>query len=90
MCGRHRESRFAIENRQRDARDPGCGMLKSSHELELMGIANQATLQVYETVYKALAPAYGRIGFRGEASVEVGSSSSLPHGSAAARIIREG
>jgi Xaa-Pro dipeptidase len=81
----------------------GCRMLKSPHELELMRIANEATLQVYEAVYKALAPgmtqrqaaaliaaAYERVGFRGEASVEVGSSSSLPHGSAAAQIIREG
>jgi Xaa-Pro dipeptidase len=81
----------------------GCRMLKSPHELELMQIANQATLQVYQAVYKALAPgmtqrqagalisaAYDRVGFRGEASVEVGSSSSLPHGSAAAQIIREG
>jgi len=81
----------------------GCRMLKSPHELELMRIANQATLQVYEAVYKALAPgmtqrqadaliaaAYDRVGFRGAASVEVGSSSSLPHGSAAAQIIREG
>ena len=81
----------------------GCRMLKSPHELELMRIANQATLQVYEAVYKALAPgmtqrqadaliaaAYERVGFRGAASVEVGSSSSLPHGSAAAQIIREG
>jgi Xaa-Pro dipeptidase len=81
----------------------GCRMLKSPHEVELMRIANQATLQVYEAVYKALAPgmtqaqagaliaaAYDRIGFRGGASVEVGSSSSLPHGSAAAQIIREG
>jgi Xaa-Pro dipeptidase len=68
-----------------------------------MRIANQATLQVYQAVYKALAPgmtqaqagaliaaAYERVGFRGGASVEVGSSSSLPHGSAAAQIIREG
>jgi Xaa-Pro dipeptidase len=81
----------------------GCRMLKSLHELELMRIANQATLKVYEAVYKALAPgmtqgqagafisaAYERVGFRGAASVEVGSSSSLPHGSAAAQIIREG
>jgi len=81
----------------------GCRMLKSVHELELMTIANQATLKVYEAVYKALTPgmtqqqasalisaAYARVGFRGEASVEVGSSSALPHGSAAAQVIREG
>jgi hypothetical protein len=88
---RHCESRFAIENRQRDARDRRLPYVEKPHELELMRIANQATLPVYEAIYKApLAPAYGRIGFRGEASAEVGSSSSLPHGSAAARIIREG
>jgi len=81
----------------------GCRMLKSLHEIELMRIANQATLQVYEAVYKALAPgmtqaqagaliaaAYERVGFRGAASVEVGSSSSLPHGSVATQTIREG
>ena len=81
----------------------GCRMLKSARELELMTIANQATLKVYEAVYKTLTPgmtqqqasalistAYARVGFRGEASVEVGSSSALPHGSAAAQVIREG
>jgi len=34
----------------------GCRMIKSSHELELMTIANQATLKVYEAVYHALSP----------------------------------
>jgi Xaa-Pro dipeptidase len=34
--------------------------------------------------------AYGRVGFRGEASVQTGEFTALPHGSAAPQIIREG
>ncbi len=80
----------------------GCRMIKSAHELDLMRIANQATLKVYEAVYRALQPgqtqaeaselisrAYARVGFRGEASVEVGSYTANPHGSATPQIIRE-
>jgi Xaa-Pro dipeptidase len=81
----------------------GCRMLKSAHELALMKIANQATLKVYEAVYRALAPgmtqrdagtlitaAYAQVGFHGEASVEVGQYSALPHGSVTPQTIREG
>src|SRR5258708_35943346 len=81
----------------------GCRMIKSAHEIELMKIANRATLAVYEAVYKALAPgmtqrqagalisaAYQRVGFRGEASVEVGAYSALPHGRAAAQPTPKG
>ena len=80
----------------------GCRMIKSAHELQLMSIANQATLKVYEAVYRALKPgmtqddaeelisaAYGRVGFHGEASVEVGQYSANPHGSATPQTIRE-
>jgi Xaa-Pro dipeptidase len=80
----------------------GCRMIKSAHELALMRIANQATLKVYEAVYRALRPgltqtdaaalisaAYGRVGFRGEASVEVGQYSANPHGSLTPQTIRE-
>ncbi len=80
----------------------GCRMIKSAHELELMHIANKATLKVYQAVYRALQPgmtevdashliaaAYGRVGFPGEASVEVGPYSANPHGSIAAQAIRE-
>jgi Xaa-Pro dipeptidase len=72
----------------------GCRMIKSTHELELMSIANKATLKVYQAVYRALHPgmtqadasrlidvAYRRVGFPGEASVEVGAYSANPHGS---------
>ncbi|MDQ2710744.1 MAG: Xaa-Pro peptidase family protein [Acidobacteriota bacterium] len=80
----------------------GCRMIKSEHELQLMSIANQATLKVYEAVYHALQPGmtqadasafisagYARVGFRGEASVEVGPYSALPHGSTTPQTIRE-
>ena len=80
----------------------GCRMIKSPHELALMHTANQATLKVYEAVYHALEPgmtqtdasnlisaAYGRVGFHGEASVEVGQYSALPHGSTTPQQIRE-
>jgi Xaa-Pro aminopeptidase len=80
----------------------GCRMIKSAHELELMRIANQATLKVYEAVYRALRPgltqtdaaalisaAYGRVGFRGDASVEVGQYSANPHGSLTPQTIQE-
>jgi Xaa-Pro dipeptidase len=81
----------------------GCRMIKSSHELELMQLANHVTLQAYEAVYRALhegmtqydfanliAAAYGKLGFPGEASVNVGEASALPHGSAKPQTIREG
>src|SRR4051812_6443027 len=81
----------------------GCRMIKSPHEIELMQLANQVTLQAYEAVYKALQPgmtqydfsnlidaAYGKLGFHGGASVNVGESSALPHGSVKPQVIREG
>lgn len=80
----------------------GCRMIKSSHELDLMRIANQATLKVYEAVYRALQPgmtqadasalisaAYTKVGFHGNASVEVGPYSTNPHGSTTPQTIRE-
>lgn len=80
----------------------GCRMIKSAHELELMTIANRATLKVYEAVYRALQPgmtqndveklisaAYARVGFPGEASVQTGIYSALPHGSRTPQVIGE-
>ncbi len=81
----------------------GCRMHKSAHELQLMTVANQATWQVYRAVYHALQPgmtqrdcsalinqAYGRVGFQGGASVQVGEYTALPHGSVAPQVIKEG
>ncbi len=81
----------------------GCRRIKSAHEIALMSLANQVTLAVYEAVYHALregmtqhdvgeliAAAYGQMGFPGDASVQVGEYSALPHGSRTPQIIREG
>ena len=81
----------------------GCRMIKDAHEIELMRLACQATLKVYEAVYHALEPgmtqntvsaligqAYQRVGFPGEASVQVGEYTALPHGSIQPQTIREG
>ena len=81
----------------------GCRMIKDAHELELMQIASNATLRVYEAVYRAIQPgmtqlqvsdlvdvAYRRVGFRGDASVQTGEYTALPHGSARPQVIGEG
>ncbi|MGB0105443.1 MAG: Xaa-Pro peptidase family protein, partial [Candidatus Sulfotelmatobacter sp.] len=81
----------------------GCRRIKSAHELALMSLANQVTLAVYEAVYHALregmtqhdvgeliVAAYGQMGFPGEASVQVGEYTALPHGSRTPQTIREG
>jgi Xaa-Pro dipeptidase len=81
----------------------GCRMIKSAHELALMQLACQVTLAAYEAVYRALregmtqgqvedliSAAYRQLGFPGEASVQVGEYSALPHGSTTPQVIREG
>jgi len=81
----------------------GCRMIKSAHEIALMRLACQVTLAAYEAVYHALregmtqhdvgdliTAAYRQQGFAGEASVQVGEYSALPHGSRTPQVIREG
>jgi len=81
----------------------GCRMIKDAHEIELMKVACEATLKCYEAVYHALEPrmtqndvgalltaGFGRLGFPGGASVQVGEYTALPHGSIAPQTIREG
>jgi Xaa-Pro dipeptidase len=81
----------------------GCRMVKSNHEIELMQLANKVTLTAYEAAYGGLregmkqselgdliAAAYERLGFSGEASVQVGEYSALPHGSLTPQVIHEG
>lgn len=81
----------------------GSRMIKDAHELELMRLASRATLSCYKAVFEALRPgmtendvqaliaaAYGRLGFRGAASVQVGQYTALPHGSETPQTIREG
>ena len=81
----------------------GCRMIKSEHELALMLLANQVTLAAYQAAYEALQPgmtqndfaelvatAHSRLGFKGDAGVQVGEYSALPHGSATPQVVREG
>jgi Xaa-Pro dipeptidase len=81
----------------------GCRMIKDEHEIALMRTAAAATLKAYEAAYKALregmtqsdfrdlvATAHRRLGFEGDASVQVGPYSALPHGSRTPQTIREG
>ncbi len=81
----------------------GCRMIKTAHELDLMRLACEVTLKAYEAVYHSLSEgmtqnqvgsligaAYGRLGFQGGASVQVGEYTALPHGSIQPQTIREG
>lgn len=81
----------------------GCRMIKDAHEIECLRLAGQATLRVYEAVYKALEEGmtqrevnaliqagYARVGFPGEASLNIGEYTASPHGSRTPQRIREG
>ncbi len=81
----------------------GCRMIKDEHELELMRLASNATLKVYEAMYHAVEPGmtqnqvsdlidagYRQVGFPGGASVQVGEYTALPHGSITPQTLREG
>jgi Xaa-Pro aminopeptidase len=81
----------------------GCRMIKSPAELELMRLANHVTLTAYEAVYRVLRDgitqvevgrwieeAHQKLGFAGDALVEVGEFSAFPHGSTQPQVIREG
>jgi Xaa-Pro dipeptidase len=81
----------------------GCRMIKSEHELDLMRLANKATLTAYHAAYQTLhegmthaeleemiMAAYGELGFSGEVDIDIGENSSFPHGSTVPQVIREG
>ena len=81
----------------------GCRGVKSDTELALMRHASAVTLKAYEAAYKSLtdgmtqnrfaelvAVAHQRLGYRGDAGVQVGEYSALPHGSVTPQVIREG
>ncbi len=81
----------------------GCRMIKDAHELALMKLASAVTLKAYEAAYKSLkagmtqddfaglvALAHQRLGFTGDAGVQVGKYSALPHGSTTPQIVEEG
>jgi Xaa-Pro dipeptidase len=81
----------------------GCRMIKSQHELDCIRLACRATLLVYRAVYQSLKEgmttrdvnrlvemAYQKVGFEGEASLNIGEYTALPHGSEQVQTIREG
>ena len=81
----------------------GCRMIKSPAEIALMRLAAQVTLAAYEAAWKSLQPgmtqndfgtlvsgAHRQLGFPGQAGVQVGEFSALPHGSRTPQVIREG
>ena len=80
-----------------------CRRIKSSHEIELMRLANQITLKSFEIALKALkegmthnelggkiAAAHQQLGARGGALVLFAANSALPHGTVAPQKLREG
>jgi len=81
----------------------GCRMIKDAHEMECLRLACRATILVYKAVAESLAPgmttaevhkligaAYARVGFEGEASLNIDEFTALPHGSRQPQTLREG
>jgi Xaa-Pro dipeptidase len=81
----------------------GCRMVKDAHEIELMRLASEVTLAAYEAAYRSLeegmtqrdfarlvSMAHDHLGFSGNAGVQVGEYSALPHGSRTPQVIRQG
>ena len=81
----------------------GCRMIKSTHEVDCMRLACRATLLVYRAVAQSLHPgmttvdvhqliaaAYRKVGFEGEASLNVDEYTAVPHGSRQPQTLREG
>ncbi len=81
----------------------GCRAIKSAHEMQLLRLASEVTLQAYEAAWKSIrdgmtqrtvsdliSSAYDQLGFPGFASVQVGEYTALPHGSLQPQVIREG
>ncbi len=81
----------------------GCRIIKDAHEIECMRLANHATLLVYRAVAQSVHPgmtnadvehlvdiAYHRVGFPGEASLNIDEFTAVPHGSTQPQTLREG
>ncbi|MGH7647492.1 MAG: M24 family metallopeptidase [Gemmatimonadaceae bacterium] len=81
----------------------GCRMMKTDHEVALMRLAAAVTLRAYHATWQSIREGmtqhdvsdlvregHRRQGFDGEASVQVGEYSALPHGSRTPQTIRDG
>jgi Xaa-Pro dipeptidase len=80
-----------------------CRGVKSSHELELMRLACEATCDVYRAVFGSLTEGisqsdisnlveagFAKMGLHGDALVLTGASAALPHGTVKPQSLREG
>jgi Xaa-Pro dipeptidase len=78
-------------------------MVKDAHEIDCLRLACRATLLVYRAVAQSLHPgmttgdvhaliatAYKRVGFEGEASLNIDEFTALPHGSRQSQTLRDG
>lgn len=78
-------------------------MHKTQHEIELLQLANTVTIKAYEAAWRSLqagmtqqdfermvADAHTQLGFTGDAGVQVGKYSALPHGSIEPQKVEEG
>jgi Xaa-Pro aminopeptidase len=81
----------------------GCRMVKSNHEIALMRLASKVTLSAYQAAHAALhegmtqhdfsgliSAAHSQLGFAGDADVQVGPYTAMPHGSVEPQTIQEG
>lgn len=81
----------------------GCRMVKTDHEVALMRLAAAVTLRAYHAAWQSIregmtqhdvselvTAGHRRQGFDGEATVQVGEYSALPHGSRTPQTIRDG
>lgn len=81
----------------------GCRMHKTQHEIELLQLANTVTLKAYEAAWRSLqtgmtqhdfarmvSAAHTQLGFAGDAGVQVGQYSALPHGSIEPQKVEDG
>jgi Xaa-Pro dipeptidase len=98
-----REAAPASETVSADPVTVGCRSHKSSHELELMRLACEATCNVYREVFRnlkegmsetaiagMLEAGFSKMKLRSETMVLLGASAALPHGSKQPQILREG
>ena len=80
-----------------------CRSVKSTHELELLRLACEATCDVYRAVFASLKEGmsqsdvsalveagYAKMGLRGDAMVLFGTAAALPHGTTKPQTLREG
>jgi Xaa-Pro dipeptidase len=78
-------------------------MIKSAHEIALMRLAAEVTIEAYEAAYAAVKDgmtqpqleslvrkAHAQLGFTGGADVQVGEFSAFPHGSVTPQVVHEG